>query len=68
MVMLAMRVLVAILVLFWMLYWATGHPYTPYPKVQPVALYCSSATLSIQDQADGNSGSCMARFMCPNRA
>jgi hypothetical protein len=34
-----------------------------HPKVQPAALYCSLATWAMLEQSDGNSGSCMARFM-----
>jgi hypothetical protein len=37
-------------------------------KVQPAALHCSLATWRMLCQEDGNSGSCMARFMCPDRA
>jgi hypothetical protein len=39
-----------------------------HPKVQPARLYCSLATWRMLGWSDGNSGSCMARFMCPNRA
>ena len=47
-----------ILVHFWVLYWGTGHLHSP------LGFTCRTGQLEL----DGNSGSCMARFMCLNRA